>query len=124
MAHGIWAAYYLNRGSVDLALEHNRLARQAVSVAAPQGPLFPMLAELPLQEAGAHLLAGDLPAAAAALQRGTAPLSAPIVDEFRLTRRCRPGWRSCRATWSQPERRWTGSAELPRNTAPWRTGWD
>ena len=39
--------------------------------------------ELPLQEAGAHLLAGDLPAAAAALQRGTAPLSAPIVDEFR-----------------------------------------
>ena len=83
LAHGVWAAYYLNRGSVDLALEHNRLARQAVSAAAGQGPLFPMLTELPLQEAGAHLLAGDLPAAAAALQRGTAPLSAPIVDEFR-----------------------------------------
>lgn len=83
LAHGAWAAYYLNRGSVDLALEHNRLARQAVSAAAGQGPLFPMLAELPMQEAGAHLLAGDIPAAAAALQHRTAPLSAPIVDEFR-----------------------------------------
>ena len=83
LAHGAWAAYYLNRGSVDLALEHNKLARQAVSAAAGQGPLFPMLAELPIQEAGAHLLAGDLRAAAAALQHGTAPLSAPIVDEFR-----------------------------------------
>ena len=83
LAHGTWAAYYNNRGSVDLALEHNRLARQAVSVAAGQGPLFPMLAQLHLQEAGAHLLAGDLPAAAAALHRGPAPLSAPIVDEFR-----------------------------------------
>ncbi len=83
LAHGVWAAYYLNRGSVDLALEHNRLARQAVSAAAGQGPLFPMLAELPMQEAGAYLLAGDLPAAASALQHGTAPFSAPIVDEFR-----------------------------------------
>ena len=83
LAHATWAAYHFNRGSVDLALEHNRLARQAVSAAAGQGPLFPMLTELPIQEAGAHLLAGDLPAAAAALQHGTAPLSAPIVDEFR-----------------------------------------
>jgi LuxR family maltose regulon positive regulatory protein len=83
LAHAVWAAYHYNRGSVDLALEHNRLARQAVSAAAGQGPLFPMLTELPLQEAGAHLLAGDLTAAASALQRGTAPLSAPIVDEFR-----------------------------------------
>ena len=83
LAHGAWAAYYLNRGSVDLALEHNKLAHQAVSAAAGQGPLFPMLAELPIQEAGAHLLAGDLRAAASALQHGTAPLSAPIVDEFR-----------------------------------------
>ena len=61
LAHGVWAAYYLNRGSADLALEHNRLARQAVSAAAGQGRLHPMLAELPIQEAGAHLLAGDLP---------------------------------------------------------------
>jgi LuxR family maltose regulon positive regulatory protein len=83
LAHGTWAAYHFNRGSVDLALEHNRLARQAVSAAAGQSPLFPMLTELPIQEAGAHLLAGDLPAAAAALQHGTAPLSSPIVDEFR-----------------------------------------
>ncbi len=83
LAHATWAAYHFNRGSVDLALEHNRLARQAVTAAAGQGPLFPMLTELPIQEAGAHLLAGDLPAAAAALQHGTAPLSAPIVDEFR-----------------------------------------
>jgi len=83
LAHGTWAAYHLNRGSVGLSLEHNRLARQAVSAAAGQGPLFPMLTELPIQEAGAHLLAGDLATAAAALQHGTAPLSAPIVDEFR-----------------------------------------
>ena len=82
LAHGTWAAYYNNLGSVDAALEHNRLARQAVRAAAGQGPLFPMLAQLPLQEVGAHLLAGDLLAAAGALQHGT-PLSAPIVDEFR-----------------------------------------
>ena len=83
LAHGTWAAYYHNGGSADLALEHNRLARQAADAAAGQGPLFPMLAQLPLQEAGAHLLAGDIPAAAAALRSGPAPLSAPIVDEFR-----------------------------------------
>ena len=83
LAHGVWAGYYNNRGSVDLALEHNRLARQAVRAAAGQGPLFPMLAELPLQETGSHLLAGDLLAAAAALQHGTGPLSASIMDEFR-----------------------------------------
>ena len=84
LAHAVWAAYHFNRGSAGLALQHNRLARQAVSAAAGQGPLFPMLTELPLQEAGAHLLAGDVAAAAAALQHGTAPLSAPIVEEFRI----------------------------------------
>ena len=83
LAHGTWTAYYNNRGIVDLALEHNRLARQAADVAAGQGPLFPMLAQLTLQEVGAHLLAGDLPAAAAALHRGPGPFSVPIVDEFR-----------------------------------------
>jgi len=83
LAHGTWAAYYVNRGSVDLSLEHNRLARQAVSAAAGHDPLFPMLAQLHLQEVGAHLMAGDLPAAAAAFQHGPAPVSAPIVDEFR-----------------------------------------
>jgi len=84
LAHAVWAAYHFNRGTAGLALEHNRLARQAVSAAAGQGPLFPMLTELPLQECGAHLLAGDVAAAAAALQHGTAPLSAPIVEEFRI----------------------------------------
>jgi LuxR family transcriptional regulator, maltose regulon positive regulatory protein len=83
LMHGTWAAYYVNRGSVGLSLEHNRLARQAVSAAAGQGPLFPMLAQLHLQEAGAHLMAGDLPAAASALQRAPAALSAPIVEEVR-----------------------------------------
>jgi LuxR family maltose regulon positive regulatory protein len=83
LAHGTWAAYYVNRGSVGLSLEHNRLARQAVSAAAGHDPLFPMLAQLHLQEVGAHLMAGDLPAAAAAFQHGPAPVSAPIVDEFR-----------------------------------------
>ncbi|MGO8958697.1 MAG: LuxR C-terminal-related transcriptional regulator [Streptosporangiaceae bacterium] len=82
-AHTVWAAYYLNRGSTGLALEHNALARQAVSAAAGDTHLFPMLTEVPIQEAGAHLLAGDLQGAAAALRRGTAPLLAPIVDEFR-----------------------------------------
>jgi LuxR family maltose regulon positive regulatory protein len=84
MAHGTWAGYYLNRGSADRALEHNRLARQAVSAAAGHDRLFPLLAELPIQEAGAHLLAGDLPAAVTAVRRDIAPLPAPIVDEFRL----------------------------------------
>jgi DNA-binding CsgD family transcriptional regulator len=82
LAHAVWAAYHLNQGSIGLALEHNELARQAVS-AAGQGTLFPMLAELPIQEAAAHLLAGDPQAAAAALQPGTPPLIAPIVEEFR-----------------------------------------
>ena len=36
----------------------------------------------------------------------------------------RPGWHSCKATWSQPARRWTGLGGLPRNTTPCRTGWD
>ena len=83
VAHGTWTAYYNNLGSVDSALEHNRLARQAADAAARQGPLFPMLAQLPLQEVGAHLLAGDIPAAAIALHQGRAPLSVPIVDEVR-----------------------------------------
>ena len=82
LAHGVWAAYHVNRGSAGLALQHNRLARQAVSAAAGQGPLFPMLAELPVQEAGIHALVGDVPAAAAALQRGIAQLNAPIMEEF------------------------------------------
>jgi LuxR family transcriptional regulator, maltose regulon positive regulatory protein len=42
-----------------------------------------MLAQLTLQEVGTHLLAGDIPAAAAALRRGPAPLSVPLVDEIR-----------------------------------------
>ncbi len=83
LVHGTWTAYYNNRGIVDLALEHNRLARQAADVAAGQGPLFPMLAQLTLQEVGAQLLAGDLPAAAAALHRGPGLFSVPIVDELR-----------------------------------------
>ena len=83
LAHGTWTAYYNNVGSTGAALEHNRLARQAADAAAGQGPLFPMLAQLPLQEVGTHLLAGDIPAAAAALQSGPAPLSVPLVDEIR-----------------------------------------
>ena len=83
LAHGTWTAYYNNLGSTGAALEHNRLARQAADAAAGQGPLFPMLAQLTLQEVGTHLLAGDIPAAAAALHRGPAPLSVPLVDEIR-----------------------------------------
>ena len=83
LAHGTWTAYYNNVGSTGAALEHNRLARQAADAAAGQGPLFPMLAQLTLQEVGTHLLAGDIPAAAAALHRGPAPLSVPLVDEIR-----------------------------------------
>ena len=83
LAHGTWTAYYNNVGSTGPALEHNRLARQAADAAAGQGPLFPMLAQLTLQEVGTHLLAGDIPAAAAALHRGPAPLPVPLVDEIR-----------------------------------------
>ena len=69
-------------GSVDLRWSTTGWPARRPSAAAGQGPLFPMLAQLPLQEAGAHLLAGDLPAAAAAL-RGAAPLPVPLVDEVR-----------------------------------------
>ena len=82
LAHGTWTAYYNNVGSTGAALEHNRLARQAADAAAGQGPLFPMLAQLTLQEVGTHLLAGDIPAAAAALHREPAPLPVPLVDEI------------------------------------------
>jgi LuxR family transcriptional regulator, maltose regulon positive regulatory protein len=83
LAHGTWTAYYNNVGSTGAALEHNRLARQAADAAAGQGPLFPMLAQLTLQEVGTHLLAGDIPAAAAALHRGPSPLPVPLVDQIR-----------------------------------------
>ena len=84
LAHGAWAAYYLNRGSIGLALEHNRLARQAVSAAAGQGPLFPMLARA--APAGSRsALAGRRPPGGGRRPPAAAPapLSAPIVDEFR-----------------------------------------
>ena len=123
LAHGTWTAYYNNRGIVDLALEHNRLARQAADVAAGQGPLFPMLAQLTLQEVGAHLLAGDLPAAAAALHRGPGPFSVPIVDEFRSP--VVAAW----VAFLQGDLVSAAAAldrvgRLPRNSTPCRTGWD
>ena len=83
LLHGIWADYLLQRGQADRCLEHNRLARQAVDAAAEQGAVFPRLAELALQEAGAHLLLGDVSAAAVALER-TSPVPQHLVDEFRV----------------------------------------
>ena len=77
-----------------------------------------MLAELPLQEAGAHLLAGDLAAAAAALQHGTAPAAQLPSWMSSAHPPLRPGWRSCKATWCRPRWRWAGSPGLPRNTMP------
>ena len=77
LAHGIWAAYYNNGAAPVSRWSTTGWPARRSSAAAGQGPLFPMLAQLPLQEVGAHLLAGDLPAAAAALHRGTAPLSVP-----------------------------------------------
>ena len=122
VAHGTWTAYYNNLGSVDSALEHNRLARQAADAAAGQGPLFPMLAQLPLQEVGAHLLAGDIPAAAIALHQGRAPLSVPIVDEVRSP--VIQAW----VAFLQGDLVAAAAvldrvAGLPRNTTRYRTGW-
>lgn len=82
-AHATWANLNLNRGQAESALEHNRLAMDAAAQAAVEGTLFPELAELPLQAAGAHLLTGDLVAAGAVLDRRTPLLTSPIVDEVR-----------------------------------------
>ena len=124
LAHGVWAAYHHNRGSVGLALEHNKLARQAVSAAAGQGPLFPMLTRA-------------APAGSRSAPAGRRPRGCGLRPPARHRDPCRhrswmssghpslrPGWHSCRATWCRPARRWTALPGLPRNTAPWRTGWD
>ena len=121
MAHGVWAAYHFNWGSAV-----SRAAQQAGPAGGRRrsraGLAPPMLAELPAG-AGAHLLAGDLPAAAATLQHGTAPLNAPIVEEFRTP--AAAAWVAFLhrdLVWQ--ERRWSGPPGLPLNTTPWRTGWD
>ena len=83
LLHGVWADYLLQRGQAERCLEHNRLARQVLGAAVAQGPVFPRLAELAMQEAGAHLLVGDVSAAAVALDR-TSPVPQHLVDEFRV----------------------------------------
>ncbi len=83
LLHGVWADYLLQRGQAERCLEHNRLARQVLGAAVAQGPVFPRLAELAIQEAGAHLLVGDVSAATVALDR-TSPVPQHLVDEFRV----------------------------------------
>jgi LuxR family maltose regulon positive regulatory protein len=83
MAHMAWGNFHLNRGNAEAVLAHNRLAVDATFAAPRPDVLFPKLAELALQEAGAHLLTGDLDAASAALERRSPALAAPIVDEVR-----------------------------------------
>ena len=82
-AHATWGGLHLNRGDTDAALAQNALAAKAADQAAVDGTWLPKLAELPLQEAGAHILTGDLAAADGALSRRTPLLSSPIVDEVR-----------------------------------------
>ncbi|MFZ0322620.1 MAG: LuxR C-terminal-related transcriptional regulator, partial [Actinomycetes bacterium] len=82
IANGAWADYFLNRGDAARALQHNLSARAAVAAAGDPSQLFPRLAELPLQEAGAHLLTGAVLGASAALRRPS-PVAHPLVDEFR-----------------------------------------
>ena len=41
LAHGTWAAYYLNRGSVDLALEHNEAGPPGGQRRGRAGPAVP-----------------------------------------------------------------------------------
>ncbi len=81
--HATWADFYLGRGDAHRALEYNRRAQQAVAAAATQEELYPRLAELPLQEAGIHLLTDDVVAADAAL-RNTSRVGHPLVDQFRV----------------------------------------
>ena len=82
-AHATWSNLHLNRGDAEASLIHNALAVDAADKAAAEGTLFPKLAELPLQEAAAHLLTDNLAAADAALSRRTPLLTSPIVDEVR-----------------------------------------
>ena len=63
LLEGAWADYFLNRGQVDRSLEHNRRAQDLVRRIEDPTYTFPRFAELPLQQAGAHLLADELPAA-------------------------------------------------------------
>lgn len=83
LLEGAWGDYFLNRGQVDRCLEHNRRAQDLVRRIEDPTDTFPRFAELPLQEAGAHLLADDLPAAAAAL-RAASPVPHPLVDDYRV----------------------------------------
>ena len=81
--HATWSNLHLNRGNAEASLAHNALAADAADKAAADGSLFPKLAELPLQEAAAYLLTGNLAAAGAALERRAPLLTSPIVDEVR-----------------------------------------
>ena len=83
LAHMAWGNFHLNRGNAEAVLVHNRLAVEATLAAPGPDGLFPKLAELALQAAGAHLLIGELDAAGAALERRIPSLSSPIVDEVR-----------------------------------------
>ena len=83
VAHMAWGNFYLNRGNAEAVIAHNRLAVDATFAAPRPDVLWPKLAELALQEAGAHLLIGDLDAAASALEQRTPSLASPIVDEVR-----------------------------------------
>ena len=82
-AHATWSNLHLNRGDAAAALTQNALAAEAADQAAVDGTWFLKLAELPLQEAGAHILMGELAAADGALSRRTPLLTSPIVDEVR-----------------------------------------
>ncbi len=123
MTHGVWASYYLNRGSVDLALEHNTLARQALSAAAGSSRCSRCSPSCPSRRlertCWPAICALRPPPSTAAPHRCLLLLWMSSVRPS-LT----PGWHSCSATWSSPARPWTALPGLPRNTAKWRTGWD
>jgi LuxR family transcriptional regulator, maltose regulon positive regulatory protein len=82
VAQGAWGDYFLARGDSDRCLQHNRLAEAAVREAIKVGPVFPRLAELPLQAVGAHLLVGDVAAAVTAVESPSL-VPHPTVDEVR-----------------------------------------
>ena len=49
--HATWSNLYANRGDADRAQSHNAMVFQAAETASADGPLWPKLVELPLQEA-------------------------------------------------------------------------
>ena len=77
LLYGTWAANDLNRGDADRAIVHNELAIEASRITQRQHPI---LDALPVQQAGAYLMNGDLTSAGGVIESASDSLVYPIVD--------------------------------------------